>query len=289
AAALEDVLSHFTLTSTVEAEYGETLVKGTDMTLAHHGPRQHHICPCMVENRSNDAAPVEAIGVSHMDLDTVGGIMACLGIKPSGYGVFWGIAAQVDVKGPHKLGEITAPGMKCGDSRTTEAIQALNAYWAFSEGHRVFAPRGGSTKDVTSEVWEHIEALLKILILADKDLLQVGRDWADAKEELNKSSFISYENGVVVREASCFTNHLYNTPSGDVAKAVVSLRLDTKAVTLSLESPINGVDCSVIAQSLWGSEAGGHASIAGSPRHIEYTIQDALDAAQALAKAINAE
>jgi len=36
--------------ATVEAEYGDITVKGTKITLAHHGVNDQNPCPCMGDN-----------------------------------------------------------------------------------------------------------------------------------------------------------------------------------------------------------------------------------------------
>lgn len=58
------------------------------------------------------------------------------------------------------------------------------------------------------------------------------------------------------------------------------------SVTISLEKPIRGISCREIVQELWGSEAGGHDGIAGSPRGKSMTEKDLINAAEALNNAI---
>lgn len=58
-------------THTVEAEFGDSVVEGSSVTLAHHGKRAENLPT--VENTT--------IGISHFDLDTLGGVMRCLGVK----------------------------------------------------------------------------------------------------------------------------------------------------------------------------------------------------------------
>jgi hypothetical protein len=230
------------------------------LTLAHHGPRSHNPAPCLAANGCAEA--VEVVGLSHVDLDTLGGCLAVLGRKPETPG-FWDLAAFVDVNGPHKLGEADA---------SEEDILRLYAYWAWSQAHRVFPPRDGSVADATDQVMEAAEAVEAIL--ADYEpLLADGSDFRLAEEELNKSSFVEEVDGVVVRVAGAFTNHLYTTPDGKIGRAVVSLRTDFHACTVSFAEAIEGVTCRDIVQSVWTDKdedgkflAGGHATIAGGPR-----------------------
>lgn len=72
--------------ATVEAEYGDLVVEGSVLTLAHHGPRSGNSCPCLVENRPQGEQSIEVVGLSHMDLDTIGGCAALLGLKPDAPG-----------------------------------------------------------------------------------------------------------------------------------------------------------------------------------------------------------
>lgn len=125
-------------------------------------------------------------------------------------------------------------------------------------------------------------------------------------------------SAVILRRSAQFVNHLYTGPwvvvycdgcgspstvhssveccgsrggtpgntTREVAGGVVALNTDTGAVTISLESPVPGVSCRAIVQSLWGPDAGGHDGIAGSPRGQVMTWADAVQAADALARAL---
>jgi hypothetical protein len=255
---------------TVEAEFGDEVVEGLRYTLAHHGPRAANPCPCLEDNHTSHVPGI--IGISHVDLDTLGGILAILGIKPEDPD-FWAAAAQVDIRGVHHLSEITT------DERV---VEALNAYWAFSETHRVFAPRDGRVLDVTAEINEHAEALAAILG-GDEALTGAGRWWAATKEELAKDSFVEVVGGVVLRKSESFVNHLY-----DGNQAVVAYNTTSMAITVSLADPIPGISCRALVQKLWGPEAGGHDGIAGSPRGREMAWSQAVEAVRVLADALYA-
>ena len=263
-------LSNANPTHTVEAEYGEICVEGSVETLAHHGPRAGNPAPCLRKN--TPATGVRVIGVSHVDLDTMGGIMALQGIKPSFPG-FWEAAAAVDVRGIHKLSEIT---------QNPYIVERLNAYWAFSEKNRVFAPRDASVVDVTVQVGDHAEALRKIC-MGDDDLLKAGREWLGEKAKLAKSSFVQEESGVILRRSDRFTNSLYEH-GGEVAKAIVSYNDMAGTITVSLADPVEGISCREVVQGLWGDEAGGHDGIAGSPRGQHMALSDAFAAFEVMVK-----
>lgn len=308
-------LASYNPTHTVEAEYGQTVVEGSVATLAHHGPRAEQPCPCLGDNMPGHSRPV--IGVSHFDLDTLGGVMRFLGLKEPLEGdsedLFWRVAALVDTIGVHKLEEIKTLLWReatAGMSMATEAfnradyyfgcewdaaIEALNAFWAWSEAHRLFPHREGYVTDVTDFFLEAAR-VASLLIEGDDNCEQTqtlyakGKAWYKAKEALNANTYLSLVDSSVVLRVSPgpFVNHLYTTPKGELAQGIVSLNEKTRAVTLSLADPIDGVSCCEIAQRLWGPEAGGHAGIAGSPRGERVKPGEDVKACIELAKAIEA-
>ena len=260
--SLRAALSEYDRTATVEAEFGNDLVEGTEVTLAHHGHRAGNPCPCLHDGEVD----VEAIGLSHLDLDAIGGALAILGAKPEALS-FWELAAFVDVSGPHRLAEANASDVD---------LARLHAWWAWSEANRCFPNRDGSVDDVTGYVESAREALHSILD-GDDDLLRQGREWKAVQDELNQGSFVEYWKvaGIVVRVAPRFVNHLYTTPDGLHGRCVVAYNTITGSITISmanLDGP--GLNCREIVQSLWGAEAGGHAGIAGSPRGMRMRLHD---------------
>lgn len=266
--ALREALAGFR-SVTIEAEYGDEVVEGSIATLAHHGPRAGAKCPCQYDN-GFDGGLAEVVGLSHFDLDTLGGCMALMGMKPldPGFATFWDLAEFIDLRGPHRLAESGA---------SAEDVRRLQAFWAWSQSFRVFAPRDGSVADVSEQVREGARVLFRILS-DDSTLLAAGDSFAAAGEELNRSSFRGLQYGVVRRVADCFVNHLYTAPNGKVGRAVVALNTATGAITVSFADPVPGVSCVEIVQALWGPLAGGHAGIAGSPRGRVMTRDD-LEAA----------
>lgn len=271
---------------TIEAEYGDVCVEGRLLTLAHHGDRAWAPCPCQYSNRPDLAGLDLKVGLSHLDLDSLGGCMAVANRK-SNDEYFWLAVARVDVEGPHRLplilNEIAAEvAAGCNEieetwyenvySSTYERIHnALHAYWAWSEKNKVFPARDGSVTDITDKVEEAMDILDRILALSpDKDLIEEGKKWAAAKVALDKDSFVENKDGVIYRVADCFVNHLYGN-----GVCVVAYNTKFKSVTVSLAEAVDGMNCCKIVQSLWGPEAGGHAGIAGSPRGREMTEEDA--------------
>lgn len=267
-------------TATVEAEYGSECVEGSLLTFAHHGERSSNPAPCEMPNQSL-AVDKLAIGVSHLDLDTLGGIMAIRGIKPECES-FWQLAAFVDVNGPHKI------GMYDGGS---EDVELLNAWWAWSDKNKdISRPRfedGLVIVDVTTNVDIMCSALTDILVRRTEHLITAGHEWVQAQKNLNEESYVESHAGVTVRVHSEFVNHLYVNPDGTVVKAVVGFNTKTGGITLSLADPVDGVDCAQIMQDLLGPEAGGHAGIAGSPRNKRLGTREVMGVAYEIASQLD--
>ncbi len=267
---LAETLSAFNGTATVEAEYGDRVVEGSVLTLAHHGPRSGNPAPCLEPEHANDGR-IEAVGLSHIDLDTLGGCAALMEQKPVAAG-FWQLAAFVDVHGPHKLAQSGA---------SAEDIRNLYAYWAWSETNKFLPQRDGSVSDVTEAVRDSIGVVYAIL-LGNRELHRSGEAFAAREAALNSASFVEESGGVIVRVSGGFTNHLYVSPDGTVARAVVALRTDFHSLTVSLADPISGVSCREIVQNLWGTEAGGHNGIAGGPRGAKMGLDELVQLRDAM-------
>jgi len=267
--SLRTALTSYASTATVEAEYGDEVVEGTVATLAHHGTRAGNPCPCLCD--PVPAGSVGMFGVSHIDLDALGGILGLLGSRP-GPRSFWELAAYIDTRGPHKVGESGA---------CPEDLEKLYAWWAWSESHRCAPPRDGSVADVTDYVTSATETLGRIMD-DDPEMLARGEEWCARKDALNKSSFLERVNDVIVRVHVEFVNGLYVDPDGRPSLAVVGYNPAKGGVTISLADPISGVSCAEIARMLWGPLAGGHAGIAGSPRGERLGLDDIVKARDAM-------
>lgn len=265
AATLENALSCFERTATVEAEYGEVLVSGTVETLAHHGSRSFNPAPCV---HANVSCELDAIGLSHCDLDALGGTLALLNQKPECDG-FWALAGAVDVSGVHKLSTFGA---------SVQNIARLHAWWAWSDKHKMFAPRvaKGAPPPPAVEVsgWiEEARVALEAIVKDDQEMLEAGEEYRIAGERLNTESFVSKVGNVIVRSSESFCNHIYTTPSGDICKAVVNLS-PKGTLTVSLADKILGFSVGKILSSLFGPLAGGSDGIGGGDRAAVYTEAD---------------
>ncbi len=259
---------------TVEAEFGSILVSGSILTLAHHGPRSNNPAPCSMPNNCCSCEKPEVIGLSHFDLDTLGGCMAVMGVKPENDD-FWNLIGFVDVHGVHHVDEANA---------SPENIRRLHALWAWSENFRVFSPRDGSVEDITQKIQEGFR-IIEAVLNDDEELLIAGDAFKKAGELLNAESLIETNDGLVLRKHEKFVNHLYTTPDGNVNKAVLAFNTARQAITLSFADSSNLSACTIL-QSIWGNEAGGHAGIAGSPRGQEMTEEDFEKAKNAVIEAL---
>lgn len=251
----------------VEAEYGDTVVQGALYTAAHHGSRAANPCPCV--DASIPAIGAGRILVSHIDLDTVGGVGRAIGHPACGgrHGMFWRLAAFVDTAGPHRLAEVRQ--WDAGPSLLVE--RQLHAYWAWAQANRGPRRDPGVVHDVTAEVKRHLALLLDIFgEREDGSLLQAGDEFKAAGERLNAESFLAISSdGVIRRRSDAFVNHLYTAPSGEVGNAVIAFNTQTKAMTLSFAEKGDPRNACEIMQAAFGPEAGGHKGIAGSPRGVE--------------------
>ncbi len=273
---------------TVEAEYGADVVLGELATLAHHVfPFLWEKCPCLREEREFVAleSDIEVIGVSHIDLDTVGGIAAAVGLK-SGPAEFWQLAALVDVTGPHNP-----------EVRNHQHYPSLLAYWAWAQMPENRAPRmkeGDGLKDVASLVRRHLAILFDIFreweygAGVNGSLHQAGAAMAAAEEKLNADSFLYCAMTpagltVALRKADTFVNHLYNVPGG-VAQAVLAHNTQNNSLTLSFRDNASrgNRDAADIMRRVFGPEAGGHPNIAGTPRGSVYNEENMMDVVLAL-------
>lgn len=265
-----------TPTLTVEAEYGSVVAEGSRYTAAHHqasGPfaGRHLVAggrpsPCNDPNIPSVHGD-EIVLVSHLDLDTVGGVLrATLG---QGHPIFshrsfWELAEFLDVNGAHKLANADADW---DDER------AVYAWWAWAKTGLPRFPRD-TAADATAAIDAAGDALNRILVDRDDELIAAGKAFRSDEAALNARTFVRREGDVIVRRAEVagdFCNHLYADPAGVPARAVVCLNTAHKSVTVSIADPDKEtVSCRDLVQRLWGPEAGGHKGIGGGPREVPF-------------------
>ena len=284
--ALEKALSTYKYSATVEAEYGSKVVNGTCVTLAHHANGwQDCPAPCRF-NYDGFKDIVEVIGISHIDLDTLGGIIKIIGHPIKIFETFWMAVEYIDVNGPHRMNEIKNNMIFPNDEKLQDLIydaleRYLCAYWAWNSKNRVNWKRDDQVYDVTEDVFEHIGILEKILANEDIELIFEGKQWKEEQEKFNSDSFVKNYGNVILRKSKTeFVNHLYNDPEGNIAKAVVGYKEEYGSITLSFERDFEGLSAVDIMTKRYGEKAGGHRNIAGSPRDQKYTLEDAIKLAE---------
>lgn len=264
---------------TVEAEYGSLVAMGGRYTAAHHQPNgspyagDHVVAggrpaPCNDPNipqLGQDGVVV----LSHIDLDSVGGALRAFeefqDLFSDAHASFWRSAGVVDVKGPHVLRHVGLAERDCA---------RLQAWWAWSRKEIPRAPT-----DTVTEITEAIlraGEVLRLLLRGDREILNRGAEFEAAQTALNRETFVRENDGVIARmvQDDAFVNHLYSTPAGKLGCAVVTYN-HRGVVTISRTESFPELDCRGVVQSLWGTEAGGHAGIAGSPRGRRMTWEDA--------------
>lgn len=270
APSLEEAKKVETPIATVEAEYGGKVVEGSVVTLAHHveGYRENP-APC-----NTKVEPLKGQGtilVSHIDLDTLGGIAALVGRKPEN-AAFWEAAEFIDLHGPHRIMEVAE-----------ELRPLFRAYWAYSAQNRL--PRFSEATDVTEIVQDHLDVIIRIL-LGDEELISAGEKWAADLEAQQEACLLEEDGRVrVFVTQNVPTAAAYYSPSQErVIPATVTYNLRFGAITIACEG--GQFNAREIVQSLWGPEAGGHAGIAGSPRGKKMTAADLAAAVDAVRSAL---
>ena len=121
-------------------------------------------------------------------------------------------------------------------------------------------------------------------------LLAAGQRLVSERNELNENTIVGGTADVIIRHGRVFLNHLYERlGSKQHAKAIVAFDTRTQEITISCYENYPMVDCRAIAKYLWGSKAGGHRTIAASPRGLPLSPQDVQDAFIMLSMALGAE
>ncbi len=278
---------------TIEAEYGELTIKGSQMTLAHHGANKDNLAPCLNKVTINDlrlSYDNLVIGVSHIDADTLLGINSVYDffteeikmhaqyhytVRTTKFTVsddFCKLVEFVDLSGPHVITK--------SEYYTMEAHQQLASYWSWSQANRCPRPIDVDCIDVTCYA---LEALAKLVVTFDMD---EGRKFIQAENELEEKSFVQLLEcitpnsdhdkdtlDIIVRKDDNFVNHLY-LHDAEVNACVIGYNTKTKSITLSRSDDTISIDCCKVMQLAFGEKAGGHQGIAGTPRDMEFTEQD---------------
>jgi len=268
---------------TVEAEYGNSVVEGRLYTAAHHQPpgspwAGRHEGGCMPSPCNDSRIPVAPehgiVLLSHIDLDSIGGALRAMGWNrlfaddsdDNARREFWHLAEFVDVRGSHRLAEW---------SGTDAAVHAWYAFQAARKSDPASHPID-TVSNVTLAILQSGERLERIL-RGDAALLADGLALLESQRDLNNRTFVDLlvtgKRTIIARKAQSSRdacNHLYTSPDGRIADAVVTLNAERGSVTISLAVPITGLSCRAFVQKFWGPGAGGHDGIAASPRGVRF-------------------
>lgn len=247
--------------ATVEAEYGERVIRGTQITLAHHG-KAFEDCPAPCNAKVPILDRDAVIIVSHVDLDTVGGCLALMGKKPDDPEL-WAGAEFIDCHGIHHVWELA------------DTVQRqLNAIYAWQDTHRL--ERSVEVRDVTEFIEMYGEMVCQV-VEKSEELLLAGEVWQrEARERTEHCLAEETENLRIFEvpdETFCSAAY-YSFKYQKTAKATLVYNRKKKSITLAFEDGGKEYSAKQIVQELWGDLAGGHRGIAGSPRGREMAEQD---------------
>lgn len=272
---------------TIEAEYGEYVAEGTRYTAAHHQKTGPYVGTHAGGNRrapcnDPDIAVVsgeEIILISHLDLDTVGGVLRALGddyLFSEENADFWETAEFVDTHGAHELSE------------ESPHHDTFKAWWKWLEDSRPRINKKevvdatefiGKAKLVLDALIGNSEYGAKVDKMLREGLIEAGKAWWAANKALNQSSFIGAQitaNGkvVAIRVAGQFVNHIYELPGINLkADCICALDTTTKGIRLSFLDNGKTLSACDTIRRVWADKdadgnylAGGHPGIAGTPR-----------------------
>lgn len=252
----------------VEAEYGALHIEGRLETLAHHDIRSDNPAPCVTDVKSYEDVG-GTIMISHIDTDTLGGIMAITGDKPNDP-EFWEGAGHIDVAGPHHIHELSQ-----------DVQDKLNAVYAYGYERNEGRPseRVAEAKDVTDIVKEYYDVFNKILDREHPEhdeLIEKGREYAKGMQHEIESRCV-FENDFIrafVTDGYFCAAGYYSEQQDKVIPATVTFNERLNSITVAFADGGQALSAKDIVQELWGPEAGGHTGIAGSPRGAEMTKDD---------------
>jgi hypothetical protein len=243
--------------ATVEAEYGDKCINGKLYTLAHHGSRSANPAPC----NTSAVNPIKngTIIISHIDLDTIGGCLALMGLKPNNK-PFWQAVEYIDVNGAHHIQDLSQ-----------ENQDKLNAIYAWNASQNK-KERALGIINVTEDILLY-KSILDIVLNKDHpqniQLIKQGKEWAKNRtKEVEDRLLFENEHIRVFQTDDVFCSASYYSPKyNQVKDCTITLNTHFNAVTLAFEDGGKKFNAQEIVQQLWGNEAGGRAGIAGSPRN----------------------
>ncbi len=252
--------------ATAEAEYGSTVIEGQTATLAHH-VQGWTSAPSLSENLNLNVQEDDYILVSHIDLDTVCGIMAVKGVYKYSPEVKKGIN-YVDCNGQHRM---------FSSEVSEEARRIILSYIGYTLNNR--CPQ---EEDIT----EYVNTL--ILKFDTEENFSIGLKFVKGRTAVAESILVRAEGGAVLlhqpSEMNVFGLNSEYILGGVEYDYIVVFNEKFGSVTASSRLGSNGgLDMVAVMREIFGEGAGGHYGIAGTPRGTTFSIEDAKSVLNALA------
>lgn len=245
---------------TVEAEYGLEVVEGQLHTMAHHIPGWETAPSLQMNIKSFKFDQDDYILISHIDLDTVCGVMAAIGEYNVSEDIKAGVN-YVDCNGQHHLFDEVV---------SDEARRFILSYIGYAQKNR--APFGA--EDVT----EYVSAVISSL--RTREFYEAGKAFVESRKAEAEASVVSILGSIALIEQKADSNAFgLNSEyilGGKEYDYVIVFSNKFKSVTISArKGSLDPKNMAELVRVVFGPEAGGHHGIAGSSRGKEFSIEDA--------------
>ncbi len=241
---------------TIEAVYGDSIIYGKSLTLDHHTDILY--APPALYNRSTfPISEKEYVLISHVDLDTIAGIYLCLyGQLPE---TLKTAINFIDENGMHKLEEIVEE----------ESKAFIKAY----RGYSLVNPAPMEEINLTSYI---IKLIQEIFINKNHDsYIKIFDEYNTSLREKALKSLMKENKHILFfnnEQQLQGLNTLYDLIGSH--DYIVTYNSHYCSITVS-KGIKHGIDLKSLMQNYFGSEAGGHSSIAGTPRGMKFELNEA--------------
>lgn len=250
--------------ATVECEYGNVVIEGA-VTLAHHA-EGWNAAPAIASDNVLEESGVEVVDgdyilVSHIDLDTIFGIMNIANDMPFSEEVKKGVN-YVDCNGQHNLFKSEV---------SDEARKVILAYIGYASRNR--CPQ---QEDITEYVQELIQKFYT------QDNYEVGLALVEGRAKA-AAEYLNAAVGCVAlldqpAESNMFGLNSEYIIDGIEYDCIIVFNRKFGSITLSSKAGVKGEkNMATIMKAVFGEEAGGHKGIAGTPRGQRYSLEDATN------------
>jgi len=273
----------------VEAEWGDEALESpyADIALNHHGSRASNPCPSEIGIVAPQVVELckkhknKTYIVSHIDADTIFGIMWCEGLFDAEKGYAPDLV---------QIAKMVAFTDKNGRHIAMSELEALNDTDAFKKWLSLgllFSRNAISFKgDISEHVAKIIYAASQIIFsknIKESQIYKEALEWEAGKAKSAKEA-ITYKDDILLGFASkkfmCDNYALFADEDGIVRKIIIQYDLHNKSILLAAYDAKTAQDFfgkkGVVGplQDFFGNEAGGHIAIGGSPRNKPMKWQD---------------